>query len=47
VIVGTATVINGFYSAPMTTLAGVAVMAAGIPLYFYFVAASQQPIATS
>ena len=36
VIVGTATVINGFYSAPYTTLAGLAVMAAGIPLYFYF-----------
>jgi len=47
VIVGTATVINGFYSAPMTTLAGVAVMAAGIPLYFYFVATSQKPGAAS
>ena len=36
VIVGTATVINGVYSAPYTTLAGLAVMAAGIPLYLYF-----------
>ena len=36
VIVGTATVVNGFYSAPYTTLAGLAVMGAGIPLYFYF-----------
>ena len=36
VIVGTATVINGIYTAPLTTLAGVAVMAAGIPIYLYF-----------
>jgi len=36
VLVGTATVINGIYSAPLTTLAGVAVMAAGIPIYLYF-----------
>ncbi|MFA5911736.1 MAG: amino acid permease [Vicinamibacterales bacterium] len=36
VIVGTATVINGVFSAPYTTLAGLAVMAAGIPLYLYF-----------
>ena len=36
VIVGTATVINGVYSAPATTGAGLLVMAAGIPLYLYF-----------
>ena len=27
---------NAVYSAPYTTLAGLAVMAAGIPLYLYF-----------
>ena len=36
VVVGTATVLNAVYSAPYTTLAGLAVMAAGIPLYLYF-----------
>ena len=36
VVVGTATVLNAVYTAPYTTLAGLGVMAAGIPLFLYF-----------
>lgn len=35
VIVGTATVINGIYTAPVTAGAGLLVMAAGIPIYWW------------
>jgi basic amino acid/polyamine antiporter, APA family len=37
VVVGTATVLNAVITAPYTTLAGLGVMAAGIPIYGYFV----------